>query len=367
MADVFVRFRDPFYPHSTIAEVRPSSLRYGFLLHRAGRAGFRVSRGDANLADAFALGAFVTVERDDKVLPWSGYITERVLDAKSAEVAFIAQDLAGSLLDMAIAPKHWPERTAASGQIIREVFTDAMQRADPPIRIRLPEANGPVVAYTARAETLLSFLRTMERFTDWEWSLRSRVSSDAVDTELVWQERTGIDRSSAFTLESGVHVSGLKLTQNAEGFIQRAIAVGGTGTFADRTAESVSLDGSGFTGAESSSLGIAEPPSPISPALSGTRVIVGSQITNRAALRLAARRLHFPEEHVREQLDFQFVESRVDLNMIDLGSTYRLRYVDLAFGRKVERRFRIQALSLGTEGKIGVVAEIERAARPELK
>ena len=361
MTDLVIKFRDPFYPHSEIASVRPAGIpRYGQLLHRAGTATFRVSRSDTNQSDAFALGAYVTIERGDELFPFAGYITERVLDARSAEVQFVAQDLAGSLFAMGITPKHWSERDASSGQVIRDVFGDAMQRAEPPITIDLPSTEGPKIAFTPRTETLLAFLRTMERFTDWEWGLRPNVTSESVITSLLWQERLGRDYSSEFILESGVHVQGLKLTQHVEGFIQRGIAVGGSGTFAGRFAESVSVDGSGFQGAESQALGAPDPPSPRSPAMSGTRVVVDSQVTNRPALAAAARRLHSPEEHVREQLDFELVESRVDLNLISLGSTYRLRYADLAFDRDVERRFRIQALAFSTEGVINVVAAIER-------
>ncbi len=359
MTAVQIVIRDPFFPHSEIASVRPVGLQYGFMLHRPAKASFAIWRSDLNRVNAFDLGMLISIERSDKVLPWVGYVKERRLTGAGAMGTFEAEDIAGTLFSIAVTAKDWEKREdVASGFLITEVFGEAAARAEPPLQLDLPISGGPPVSYQVRSESLLSFLRTLEKWTNWEWGLEHQIASDRVRTKLIWTQRIGFDRVSEI-FEEGSSVKAISFTQSARGYIARAVAVGGSGVFAVRDAETVSLSGKGYGNANAHVLGTSfSPKVASSPALQGTQVVVDTRVTNREAQLNAAVRLHAAPEEVREQLEMTLVESRIQMSKLELGSRYRVRFKDLGFGLGLQRVIRIVSLSLDLSGEVQVVAEV---------
>lgn len=360
--EVIVHAREPYPPHSTIAITKVDRLSYGFMLGRVGQASFAISRADPNVPQAFKLGNLISLERSDDLLLWVGFISERVLADGSAVVPIMAKDHAGALFERGVTPRQWGPRTTSSGQLIREVFQDAQQRAKPPLMVSLPDENGPSLTYQVQSETLLSFLNRVSEVTDWEWGLRHRLLSDSILTELVWQGRMGIDYSGELILEQNVHAINLELTENLDGFIGEALAVGGTGLFRNREFSSVSAGSSQQPLDEKA-------PTPSSPAQDGTRVVIQQQVSDKPSLERTARREHRSPEFVREALEFALLTTQVDMNKIDIGNRISMRYTDLALGASVERIVRLTAMSLGQNDVIECVADVlrERSFAEEVK
>jgi hypothetical protein len=215
---------------------------------------------------------------------------------------------------------------------------------------------GPTVSYTARAETLLSFLRTMATATGWEWALvPAAVDARGASVKLVWAERIGEDvRGLGF--EQGASITEASLEQDAEGFLASAVLVGGTGTFADRPAAAVTISGQSAGGIDANPL--EQPQRPSSPALAGTRVIVEQQVTNRDVLMQGAAKQHVAPRWVRERLSLTVAEAELDLTKLGLGNYYRFRTGDLALGLGVERIVRVIAFDLGDNGLISIEAQV---------
>lgn len=366
MTDVQLSIRDPWYPHATLSTPGFSGLSYGFMLHRPAGASFNISRSQDDAAGHIRLGMFMTLDRSDGLLPWAGYISQRVMDARGSQVQFQAKDIPGALFSKAVEPSSWSEQTGlTAASMIDLILNYARQRGDPPLQLEFSgQDGGPTIEYTPRAQTVLSFLSTMEKWTGWEWDVVTRIDDLRARPVLTWQHRVGRDLSHDFWIEDGVHVKDLRLTQDAEGWLTSAIAIAGTGPLAQR--ETVTTTREGFRTEDAVDVGDAKvllTPTD-SPALMGTRVIVDDQV-GPASLGAAAARVLDAPEFIRESLEFTLVESTVQMDKIELGNLISIRFADMGFGLGVERVVRIVAMSMGVDGEIRVVAEVQRERRPE--
>ena len=90
----------------------------------------------------------------------------------------------------------------------------------------------------------------------------------------------------------------------------------------------------------------------------GTRVAFEPSETSLEALATTARRVYAARDWIGEHLTFSFVETTVDMNLIELGGIYGVRFKDLVLGLGYEREIRIHGLALGEDGVVDVEAEV---------
>lgn len=366
MSRVTVKIRNPWTPHQVLAQVNAvtDSLRYGFVLDRASRAIFSISRGDPLFSENLGLldiGSMVSLERvDDDALPWVGYVTFMHIDKTAPAGSFVCDDFAGSIYMKARTPKNWAELDQAAGLHIQNTFRDADARQNPPVMTRLDMDGGlgPHVAYTPRAEPLLDMLRTMSRL-GWEWAVHPHgLKGGPLQMHLQWAGQVGFDRSTEMIFTEGAHFENAKLHKSADGHFSNALAVGGTGDFGARDAAQANAAGSGSDLELITGTAFEKAP-PTSPALAGTRTLIEPSVTGTDALGSMARRLHTAPEHIRERLTFQLVESAIDMEKIELGSYYGVRFSDLELGLGYERVVRCMALNCDESGVLEMIAEAQ--------
>jgi hypothetical protein len=357
---VVIKFRDPYSPHRELGEARAvvGSLAYGFVLNRASRATFKISRGDALVSsnpDALALGRMVTLERSDGLLPWVGYITQTDMDTADPEASFICTDWAGTLFERARTAKGWAAQELSSGELIRRVHEEADARGEPPLPCDLDTEAGPAVPYTPKMETFLAFLRDMAARTGWEWAMRYSVGA-TVGATLKWTGSIGFDRSGEVAFQQGRHFQRARLTRSIEGHISAAVAVGGTGAFGARPAAQVNQAGRQDSGIAAQKSGFGPPNSP---ALAGTRVLVDPVVTTTDALLASARSTFTSPDYVKERPTLSIVESTIDMKKIELGSRYSVKFTSLDLGLGYERVVRVVAIDLSESGIMQLVVEVQ--------
>ncbi len=361
MSDVTVEIRQPFPPHALLTLVRYSALSYGFLLGGVGSASFGVSRADPALLDTpgfFEEGKAVTIRRDDKALPWAGYITGTRVSLDDPVAGFECQEASGALFEWAHTAQQWSERQLSASQWLRWVFADVNGRGNPPLLVQVaPFEGGPAINVSPQANDFRSFLGTIAEFADWEWELHHRIGQGVV-TELVFQERVGRDYTSELIFEEGVHFTAAERVTDVAGFIQSSTVVGGTGTFRQRPSVQVVQTGSGESGVTTQRQTGAVS---TSPAKAGSRVLIEPSVQNEPALRASAQRQYRTPAHVGERLSLGLYEDAINMHQIALGGVYRVRFDDLNMGRPLERKVRVLGIKLGVDGVVEPVVEVERA------
>jgi hypothetical protein len=94
----------------------------------------------------------------------------------------------------------------------------------------------------------------------------------------------------------------------------------------------------------------------------GSRVLTLPNITNENALAASAEREHDTPEHIREQLSFTLIESKIDLTYPPApGDLATVRFSDILQGQTLTRIVRVLGLQHDHEsGMIDVEAKIER-------
>lgn len=361
-----LKVRSAIPPHETLVTTVAASTRYGFMSSRPNTAEFSIPmtapNTDAIQAQAFEIGAMISIERTDGVLPWVGFIETSDALAGASAVKFTAKDHIGALFARGRTPKTWRERETSSGTHIKEILAEAESRAEPPLMVRVDIADGgPSVSYQPEAEGLHDFLKTMASMTGWEWGLRHTVGPEVVTT-LVWAGMIGTDRHNTIVWEEGRHFAKARLRRSAEGYVGTAIAVGGTGTFSERTAAAVSTTGQTHDGIVTRTVATDTERASVLPSLSGTRVLVERQVTNVEALDAAAARMHDSPDHVREQVSFALVEGELDMTYPPTpGDIVTVRFADILLGQSVTRLVRLMGIRMQPQrGLIGVEARVLR-------
>ena len=366
MALPILKVRKATPPHEVLVTTIPASPRYGFMTSRPNTADFSIPaiapNTDAIQSQAFEIGAMISIERTDGVLPWVGFIESSDAVAGASAVKFTARDHIGALFARGRTPKTWAERETSSGTHIKDILAEAESRAEPPLMVQLDVANGgPSVNYKPEAEDLHEFLDTMAEMTGWEWGLRHIVGAEVITT-LVWAGMIGTDRHNTIIWEEGRHFAKARLRRSAEGYVGTAIAVGGTGVFSGRTAAAVSTTGETYDGIATRTVASGPVRLPSSPSLSGTRVLVQRQVTNVEALDAAAVRMHDSPDHVREQISFSLVEGELDMTYPPTpGDVVTVRFGDILLGQSVTRLVRLMAIQVRPqEGLLDVEARVLR-------
>ncbi len=401
MAVVIANFRSPFPPHQAIVQADVSKVSYGFMLLRPNTATFQLPRSMPSLTDFrqyMGIGAMVTLERDDGLLPWVGMVTKISANSAASMIQYTLHDHAGALFTRSRTPSQWRPYTGNAADILGRLFRNVNDRARPPLLVGFTaEPGGPTIIYEPRAETFLDVLNTMVDFTGYEWILDHVIDGEPVTT-LRWTTQVGRDFSGTQTWEQGIHFTDVEYTQDADGFFASGIAVGGEGDFRDRPSVVVDVSGEGersipdvrgtpfgrrfgvpvgtgqFGRREGIPVGTTQFGGRIgrpvgqgvvldvdNPTKSGTRTIIERQVSGQEALFAAANKLFNRPDQVAEQLSFSLVESQVDMEYVALGNivTVRLNNVDLGAG--LSRTVRVIGLQIAPEtGVIQVESEILR-------
>ena len=347
-----VYIRDPFPPHSVLAQLEPASLGYATMLMQGGLASFAVPTDDPNLTSFAALlvaGMAISIERDDGLYPWFGWITTLEGESGGGFVTVLAEDHVGALLTKAISPLRDVARTAAAADHITRAFRVANRRAHPPLMLELDLVEGGVpVRYEMNGEYLDDLLQKMSEATDWEWRLRYELSPAAAVTSLEWRGRIGRDLRGQVSWEEGIHFVAATYHQDARAFISSSVAVGGTGTFRSRT----TAERGGASKAGDRTL----------PPLLGTVLVVLPQVQNEEALTAAAGRVLDAPEHVEEQVSFTLAEREIDPAYAPgAGDVVTVRFADILSGMTIQRVVRILGVQHDPEaGEIDIEAKVER-------
>ncbi|KKN55922.1 hypothetical protein LCGC14_0577650 [marine sediment metagenome] len=354
MVTTVVRFRNPFPPHSILAEVRSTNLAYGFKLMEPATGSFQVARSEPSLDPGIMrIGAMVSIERSDRVLPFVGFVNRRVVRAGAPKINFVCTDHAGALFERARLPKDWSELSTSSGDILTQIFGDIERRAEPPLLVQLEQKGGPVVTYQPQAESFLEFLGTLADFSGWEWLLRHDPIGTQLHTSLVWKGKQGLDRRTEVIFEQTQDFKEVTLTEDAEGFLGTAVVIGGSGSVADRDAVQVSTSGrteGSISGRQLS--GGPVRPSSLSPILEGTTVIWTRQVSNQEALFAGAKKLYDLPVETREQLSPKLIESEIDMAKLGVGDIITVRLSDIDMGSSLIRVCRVLGLQLNPEAGI---------------
>jgi len=362
VAGIAVKLRDPFPPHRALASAKVPAIDYGFMLMRSGSAQFTVSRADDNSPYSWAQGNMVSVERSDGLLPWYGFITNRQLDSESGSAQITAVDYAGALFERAATPKDWPQEKKSAGEWVRSLGLWA-NRGRPPllVDVRGVIGGGPV-QFAPAAESFTSLLDTMARSADWEWAVRYEgIDGPQHRAALVFSERVGRDLSRQVVFQEGRHFARARMTEDAQGVLENAIALGGSGAVSGRAAVAVNPSSTGAPGVDGFPL-IGLKTTPSSPALAGTRVAIEQAVTNKEALAKMAQNLHHAADSVVEQVSFTIAETETDMRLLEVGSLYGVRFADLSLGLAVHRKVRLIALKLSTDGQHDIEAEVLSSA-----
>lgn len=365
MTAVLLKLRKPWPPHEIIgSSALPDSVRYGFGIMEEQTTEFSLSRASVLTDDPDVLrgGIMVTFERSDQFLPWVGWLVDkRRTSLRDPEASFTVQDHMAALIAEARTQKLSNELTGSGGAILRTVFQEANQRAEPPLMLdNIKELElGPSVSITPKAESLLSFLNKVSLACDWEWELVHKVIPANVSTTLRWRERLGHDRSQEVVFQEKHDFEDAVVSTNAKGFAGAALIVAGSGVFKDRKAIQATATGRSDPGITGEKVKLVSPSSP-SPVHLGTRVVTMPTVTNEPAIRAAARRTIRSPRFIRERWTLRLVESKIDVGRIELGSLYGIRFNSIDLGRGVSRVVRCLGIGLDQSGIIEMVAEVEQ-------
>ncbi len=359
--------RDPLPPHPVLHQVDVEGLGYAHMLMEPSEATLAVPTTDPNLDDYahnFQIGMACSVEREDGLLPFFGWLTKSKMVSGGGVVTFTARDHVGALLSKAHAPIDAPPLASSVADHIRRVFAQADARAHPPLLLGLDlDDGGPTVEYQSQGEYLDDFLRRMAEASGWEWALRHELSPRAASTVLQWRGRVGRDMTAHALWEEGRHFRQAGYTQNAAAFISSATAIGGGGAFGRRPAARVDTAGAEAT----------NPVRRIAPGvdggagrgigpLLGSRLLFLPNVTNVEALYRSAEREHDTPDHIREQLSFSLIADAIDWSYPPApGALANARFSDILSGAKLTRVVRVLGVQLDPEaGTLDVEAKIER-------
>ncbi len=344
MPDPIIKIRSPQRPHLELMAIRPSAVKYGFILLRPNTASFSINRNDPvfpDLAELLFIGSAVTIERSDGLYPWAGFITRRTASTESPVVLFEMKDHAGTLLDRAHSQLNWGEHARSANKHIQTIFADAERRAVPPLMLDLDlGSDGVIVTYEPRGLSLLDVLRDMADAANWEWEVKSLPTTADTNTRLRWVERLGQDRRNERTLEQGRHVTSAKSTQDISGFLGQVQSVGGIGTLAARPVASGTPDAVRMFEQRANRLGGAA-------ALAGSLIRFEPNLGNPESLARVSDKVLDSPDWVAEGLSFSLAESELDSDYpLNIGDLVTVRFSNIDLGLGLTRTVRLIGLQL---------------------
>ena len=344
MPNPIIKIRAPQRPHTELMTIRPSTVKYGFVLLRPNTASFSINRNDPvfpELAELLFIGSSVSIERDDGLYPWAGFITRRTASTESPVVLFEMKDHAGALLERAHSQFNWGEHVRSGKQHIQTIFADADRRSVPPIMLDLDLGNdGMIIIYEPRALSLLDVLRDMADAANWEWEIKSLPTMADTNTRLRWVERLGRDRRNEITLEQGRHFTAAKYTQDISGFFGQVQSIGNVGPMADRPVASGAEGVIRQFVQRSNRVGNAA-------ALAGSLIRFEPNLANPESLARASNKVLDSPDWVAEGLSFSLAESELDSDYpLNIGDLVTVRFSNIDLGLGLTRTVRIIGIQL---------------------
>jgi hypothetical protein len=343
-----VIFRDPFPPHTAFLQVHPveKSLRYGFPLMRMATATFRVSRSDPNVAKFVdkIQTAMVTIQRDDKLWPFVGFVTKYTAPRKDPEVELGVSDHVWLLARARTRLSGFA--SGASGTVLASALADMKARAEPPLNFELAfSAGGGLADWEFKPDEGLDFLKRLSSATGWEWAFIHEITDDGVRTVLDWREFIGQDRRVEVVWEESKHLADVTYSFDAKGFAAAGVAVGGSPSLAVRPAAVQSQSGTSNDGTPTRKLDRAAW-AQASPALMGTRITREPQVTNQETLFAAAANLRESPQHVARQLSLSIHEGAVEMDRFGVGDIVTVRLADTDLGMPLQVPARLLAINM---------------------
>lgn len=359
-AQTLIKFRDPRPPHGAALTILAPDIKYAFKVRKMSTASFALSRTDPNIATNLDKilthePAMVTIERPDGYMPWVGFVTQYQASQGDAFATFQIADHAWRMASPhgARTRKNQVYKTA-SGRVIRDVFRDMEDRAEPPLYLLYDDVgDGPSASYEVRLDYGLDALEALAQQTNYEWGFSYDVASGRVDTHLSWVGRLGQDRRDEEIWQEQKHFTRVDYTLNYANGIKSAVAVGGSGAFGARPAAAVNASGSApdisaTTKSSVSAFG-----------LGGTRVSVQQQITDAAVLRQQATQMHEAPEYAVEQIGLTLLEQAIDMSRFALGDIRTIRLATTSLGSAIERVVRVIGIQFDpTRREIDIEAQV---------
>lgn len=339
-----VRFRDPRPPHGAVLTVIAPAIKYAFKVRKTGTASFFIARSDPNIISSLASiianePPMVTIERPDGYMPWVGFVTQYDAAQKDPYATFLCADHSWRLA----APHGARTRKnqfykTASGRVIKDVFRDMEDRAEPAPFLKYDDViDGPLANYEVRADYGLDLLEEIAKQANYEWGFSYNVSPSQVEAHLNWVQRLGKDRRNEEVWQEQKHFTDARYTLTYANGIRSAIAVGGSGPFAQRPAVVVNQSGSAEVSAYKKT--------PVSAyGLGGTRSAVTEQITDANVLRQKAVQMHEAPEFAVEQIALRLFEDAIDMSRFGIGDIRTIRLSTTSLGSGIERTVRIIGL-----------------------
>ncbi len=348
----YVEFCSPHQPHGPeIVEVVPA-LRYGFKVRGVQTASFLLSKQSPNIAKFLTSllpnePAMVRIRRSDGVLPWVGFVSGFDESHADPHATVHLADHAWRLAASSYGARTMKNQTynTASGRIIRDLFRDMEQRAEPPLMLRYGQViDGPPAQFEVRFNYGLDVLEALAKLCNWEWGWSYTVNDAFTETSLLWTERQGTDRRTEEVWQEEQHFTNAGYSLRYANGIKSSIVVGGSGVYASRPVASASKSGSS-SGFGKQDVATAREVSGIG--LGGTRIIGTQQTTDLNVLKSMANQLHDAPEWAVERFTFRLLESAIDMRRLALGDIRTIRRTIL--GQEVERVVRIVGIDMNPQ------------------
>lgn len=345
-----------FYEPDSGAEIlmiEPSACLSHFRIKGMGTASFLLPRSDPKVADVARLLArcvpLVAILRSDGNLPFVGYPVSPSFEDTDTHGAF-------QLADHTLMLNQGNARIAAevklaSGYLIADELRAAALRAEPPLNIDLSlVGGGPPASIAMSGQNLDSFLREMERQTDYEAFLSYNVTPatpypTSLKTFLNWRNRQGTDRRNEDRWEGGIHLSKVKYAYDYTKGLHAHTSVGGTGVLTDREAQTASVNGRSIgkpnVVAPGSLLGIG-----------GSKVEFNQMVTDPPILAMRSEQYIGSPENAVIRWEADVIESGVDMSRVECGDIRVLSSDTAYLGQPVTGVARMIGLELNADSGV---------------
>lgn len=355
-----------FYDPDTGGEVlmvEPAACLSHFRIKGMNTANFMLPRSDPKCAEVAKLlfrreVPLVAILRSDGNLPFLGFpVNPQFQDVDTHALFQLADHTV--LLNQGIT-RITSEQKIESAYMIADELRAAQARGEPPMRFDISLVkDGPPVSLALSAQKLDSFLREMEKQTQWEGFFTTNVTPanpypSPILAYLNWQPRQGDDRRAEDRWEQGRQLSSVKVSFDYTKGVNSHTSVGGTGDLTKRGSSINSVLGSA-------------PGSVINPApggqsgFRGARVDFIQQVTDVQVLSARNRQVILAPENAVTKWEASVVESLVDMSRFRVGDTRVFYTRDAVLGQSFEGVARIVGLEVNADSGVHRVIAAEVA------
>lgn len=197
-----------------------------------GIASVSVARNDLQVdIDRLRLDNLLVCEADDSP-PWVGAISQ-LREGLDGMIAITAEGLP-VLLDGVTMPVGETYSQVGSGAVVQAVLRNSNRQQHTGLFVGKIGAGPAVTDFALGGQTGLSALDDVAERTDWEWSVRYRVSPGGLDGSLDWQSQQGDDVSDRVHLYERRDFVELTYGLDLASLKAAVTAIGGTGAIAER-------------------------------------------------------------------------------------------------------------------------------------